>query len=227
MTRQDPLGTPRLGVRLREAAPLIAAIKRLLVEDFTLLHPERALPRPGRVTVYLCNHGPLLTPWPAPVLTADYLLAQGDYDDLVSVTLFHRVVELVPGLSPLLRRYFGHSTPALRSVAGITGSHAGAPLRHRGHGAPRGAAASSAMTAPSVLHPLRPHQSRARRRRRHRAHRAERPRAVRAAAASSGGAGPAPAGPAKGAVAPGLHPRTQGAGDPSLSALCSAPWPRG
>ena len=58
---------PEIGVPLREAAPLVAAVKRLLVESHTLVEPEIALPRRERVTVYLANHGPLLTPFPAPV----------------------------------------------------------------------------------------------------------------------------------------------------------------
>lgn len=110
---------PEIGVPLREAAPLIRLVKRLLVESHTLVNPEVALPRKDRVTVYLANHGPLWTPFPAPVLTVDYLLAKGGYEDLVAVTLFHRVVELVPGLSPALTRYFGHSTPELRSLPGL------------------------------------------------------------------------------------------------------------
>jgi hypothetical protein len=36
------------------------------------------------------------------------------------VTLFHTVAEFIPGLSPVLRRYFGHSTRKLRSVPGLT-----------------------------------------------------------------------------------------------------------
>jgi len=107
-------------VYLREAAPLVAVIKRLMVESYELLNPEVALPDPDGVTVYLSNHGPLLTPFPAAALTVDHLLRRGGYDELVAVTLFHRVVEWVPGLSPVLSRYFGHSTPELRSVAGLT-----------------------------------------------------------------------------------------------------------
>ena len=105
---------------LREAAPLVTALRRLLVESHELINPRVALPRRDRVTVYLTNHGPVWTPFPAPVLTVDYLLQQGGYDDLVAITLFHKLVEFIPGLSPLLTRYFGHSTPALRSVEGIT-----------------------------------------------------------------------------------------------------------
>jgi hypothetical protein len=110
---------PEIGVYLREAAPQIAVLKQLFVESHTLIDPEVALPRRDRVTVYLTNHGPMVSPFPAPALTVEYLLAQGGYDDLVAVTLFHRLVEFIPGLSPVLTRYFGHSTRELRSLAGL------------------------------------------------------------------------------------------------------------
>lgn len=106
-------------MRLGEARALVEAFKRLLVEDYQILDPRQALPARDRVTVYLCNHGSVIAPIPAPVLTADHLLRQGGHDDLVAVTLFHWVVELVPGFSRLLRRQLGHSTRALRSVPGL------------------------------------------------------------------------------------------------------------
>lgn len=110
---------PDVGVYLREAAPLIRVVKRLMVADSRLLNPEEALPRRDRVTVYLSNHGPFYAPFPAPVLTAEHLLQLGGYDDLIAVTLFHWIVELNPPLKRTLVRHFGHSTRELRSVAGI------------------------------------------------------------------------------------------------------------
>ncbi len=108
-----------IGIPLREARPLIRAVKLLMVEQATLVNTEAALPDPDRVTVYLSNHGPVFAPFPAPVLTIDHLLQRGGYEDLVAVTLFHRVVEFMPGVSPVLRRYFGHSTRQCRSVSGL------------------------------------------------------------------------------------------------------------
>lgn len=123
--RHEPKGRPRasrrppLGVYLYETAPLLLAVKRLLIEDYELLNPEVALPDPDRVTVYLSNHGPMFAPLPAPVLTVDYLLQQGGYDELIAITLFHRAVQFMPGFSHLLARYFGHSTPELHSLSGL------------------------------------------------------------------------------------------------------------
>ena len=107
---------PELGVYLKDSAPLIRAAKRMMVARSTLLDPEEALPRPGQVTVYVCNHGPMFAPLAAPVLTVDHLLQHGGYDDLVAVTLFHWALEWFPGLAPLFRRYLGHSTRELRSL---------------------------------------------------------------------------------------------------------------
>lgn len=107
---------PELGVYLKDAAPLILLIKALMVEDSELINPEVCQPDRDRVTVYLSNHGSFIAPIPAPALTAEYLLEQGGYDDLVVVTLFHTIAEFLPGLSPVLRRYFGHSTQKLRSL---------------------------------------------------------------------------------------------------------------
>ncbi len=109
----------QLGIPLREARPLIQLVKLLMVEQARLVNAEAALPRPDRVTVYLSNHGPFFAPFPAPVLTIEHLLEVGGYEDLIAVTLFHRVVEFMPGVSPVLRRYFGHSTRELQSVAGL------------------------------------------------------------------------------------------------------------
>ncbi len=53
------------------------------------------------------------------MLTVEHLLESGDYDDLIAVTLFHWIVEFIPGISPLLKRYFGHSTQKLRSMSGV------------------------------------------------------------------------------------------------------------
>jgi len=110
---------PEIGVYLRDAAPLIKAVKLLQIESSELINPEVALPDRDRVTVYLSNHGSFIAPFPAPVLTAEYLLERGGYDDLVVVSLFHKVAEYVPGLSWSLRRYFGHATQELRSVSGL------------------------------------------------------------------------------------------------------------
>ena len=110
---------PEIGIPLSEARPLIAAVKLLMVEEATLVNAEAALPDRDRVTVYLSNHGPLFAPFPAPVLTIDHLLKVGGYDDLTAVTLFHWIVQVMPGVAPVLRRYFGHSTPECRSVAGL------------------------------------------------------------------------------------------------------------
>ena len=108
-----------MGVYLKEAQPLIELVKDLIIEDYQVLDPEQALPVRDRVTVYLCNHGPVFAPLPAPVLTVDHLLRQGQYDDLIAVTLFHWFVELIPGASHLLRRYFGYSTRKLHSLPGL------------------------------------------------------------------------------------------------------------
>lgn len=110
---------PELGVRLRNAAPLVEVIKWLQISGYEILNFEEARPAPDRVTVYLCNHGPVLAPFPAPTLTVDALLKAGGYEDLIAVTLFHRIVELNPLLSAVLTKYFGHSTPELRSKAGL------------------------------------------------------------------------------------------------------------
>ena len=99
---------------------MIRALKKLLIEEGTLLNPEACLPHPDRTTVYLSNHGPLFGPFPPPVLTVAHLLERGGYDDFIAVTLFHWLVEITPGLSPLLRRYLGHSTRALRSMEGLS-----------------------------------------------------------------------------------------------------------
>lgn len=110
---------PDLGVRLRDAAPLVDAIKWLQVSGSEILNFDEARPDPDRVTVYLCNHGPVLAPFPAPALTVDALLQAGGYEDLTAVTLFHQVVEFNPVLSAVLSKYFGHATPELRSMAGL------------------------------------------------------------------------------------------------------------
>ena len=111
---------PDIGVLLKDSAPLIKIMKRLFIEEATLLNPEECLPRPDRVTVYLSNHGPITAPFPPPILTVEHLLKLGGYDDFVAVTLFHWIVEVTPGLSPLLKRYMGHSTRALRTLEGVT-----------------------------------------------------------------------------------------------------------
>lgn len=110
---------PEVGIYLKDAQPLIEAVKRLSIEDYEVLDPDQVCPTEDRVTVYLCNHGPVFAPLPAPVLTVDHLLRQGGYDDLIAVTLFHWVVELIPGASHLLRKYFGHSTRKLHSLPGL------------------------------------------------------------------------------------------------------------
>jgi hypothetical protein len=110
---------PGLGIYLKDSAPMVALVKELLISDHELIDPDLARPDPGRVTVYLANHGPFFAPFPAAVLMVDYLLGQGGYDDLVAVTLFHWIVEVMPGLAPLLRRYFGHSTRRLRTLSGV------------------------------------------------------------------------------------------------------------
>jgi hypothetical protein len=110
---------PNIGIPIHEARPLIRAVKLLMVEEARLVNSEAALPKPDRVTVYLSNHGPVFAPFPAPVLTIDHLLQRGGYDDLIAVTLFHRVVEFMPGVSPVLRRYLGHSTRACQSVSAV------------------------------------------------------------------------------------------------------------
>ncbi len=111
--------TPELGVRLRDAVPLIEAVKKLQVSGYEILDFDEARPDPERVTVYLCNHGPVLAPFPAPTLTVDALLKAGGYDDLRAVTLFHWIVELNPVLSAVLTKYFGHSTRELQSMSGL------------------------------------------------------------------------------------------------------------
>jgi len=111
--------SPPVGVHLSDAAPLIAAYRALFIEDSELIDVEQALPERDRVTVYLANHGSFIAPFPAPMLTVAHLLERGGYDDLVAVTLFHKVAELIPGLSPILRRFFGHSTPKLTSLSGL------------------------------------------------------------------------------------------------------------
>ena len=111
---------PDIGVFLKDSAPLIRLMKGLFVEEATLLNPQECLPRPNRVTVYLSNHGPITAPFPPPILTVEHLLKLGGYEELVAVTLFHWIVEITPGLSPLLKRYLGHSTRALRSMEGVT-----------------------------------------------------------------------------------------------------------
>lgn len=110
---------PDVGIFLEDARPLIALVKRLLIEDYEILDSEQARPKRDRVTVYLCNHGPAFAPLPAPVLSVDHLLELGGYNDFVAVTLFHWFVEVVPGASHLLHRYFGHSTRQLRSISGL------------------------------------------------------------------------------------------------------------
>jgi hypothetical protein len=110
---------PELGIPLRKARPLIAAVKLLNVKQATLVNPEVALPNPDRVTVYLSNHGPTFAPLPAPVLTIEHLLQVGGYEDLIAVTLFHRSIEFMPGVSPVLHRFFGHSTPECQSLTGL------------------------------------------------------------------------------------------------------------
>ena len=112
-------GRPALGVHLRDAAPLVEVIKKAQIEGYEILNLAEGKPRPGRVTVYICNHGPVLWPLPAPALTVDALLKEGGFEDLVAVTLFHWVLELNPLASAVLTRYFGHSTRELRSVAGL------------------------------------------------------------------------------------------------------------
>ncbi len=110
---------PEIGVHLRDAAPLITAVKAAMVRDHLLLDFEQALPDPDGVTVYISNHGPVFAPLLAPALTVDRLLQLGGYDELVAVTLFHRFVQVMPGVAPLLRRYFGHSTRQLQSLSGL------------------------------------------------------------------------------------------------------------
>lgn len=107
---------PEVGIPLREAAPFVALVKWLFVEDYEIKNPEEGIPRRDGVTVYVCNHGPVIAPVPAPALTVEMLLQRGGYDDLLAVTLFHWVVELVPGMAPVLRRYFGHATRKMRTV---------------------------------------------------------------------------------------------------------------
>jgi hypothetical protein len=109
-----------VGVSLREAAGVAKLIKLLLVEDFELINPDVARPKRDRVTVYLAKHGPFAAPFPAPAITVEWLLEQGEYDDFVVVTLFHRVVEYIPILKPMLKRYWGHSTDKLSSLSGLT-----------------------------------------------------------------------------------------------------------
>jgi len=110
---------PEFGIYLRDTRPMLDAVKRLYVASSELVDVEQALPRRDRVTVFLCNHGPMVAPFPAPVLTVDHLLEVGGYDELVAVTLFHWIVETSPLISRYLTRYFGHSTRELRSMKGI------------------------------------------------------------------------------------------------------------
>lgn len=110
---------PAVGVYLKETRPIIEAVKRLFVADYKILDPDQLLPDRDRVTVYLSNHGPMFAPLVAPALTVDHLLRLGGHDDLVGVTLFHWVLELMPGISSLLHRRFGHSTRQLRSLPGL------------------------------------------------------------------------------------------------------------
>jgi hypothetical protein len=109
----------KVGVRLADARPLIDLVKKFQIEGYEILNLDEGRPHPERVTVYICNHGPLLAPLPAPALTVDALLDEGGYDDLRAVTLFHRIVEVVPFASMVLRKYFGHATPKLQSMAGL------------------------------------------------------------------------------------------------------------
>jgi hypothetical protein len=110
---------PELGIPLWKARPLIRAVKLTMVKEATLVNPEVALPDPDKVTVYLSNHGPTFAPLPAPVLTIEHLLEVGGYEDLIAVTLFHRSVEFIPLASPVLHRFFGHSTPECQSLEGL------------------------------------------------------------------------------------------------------------
>lgn len=108
-----------VGITLRDAAPFAKFIRWLLVEDYELINPEEARPDPERVTVYLAKHGPFAVPFPAPALTLEWLFEQGGYDDLRALTLFHNVAEFIPGLSPILRHFFGHSTRKLNSMKSL------------------------------------------------------------------------------------------------------------
>ena len=121
MSGNSSIERPEIGVYLKDAAPLIRLVKRLMVSGYDLINAEAALPRRDRVTVYLSNHGPMFAPLPAPALTVDYLLEHGGYDDLIAVTLFHRAIEFLPGASTLLTHYFGHSTRELSSLSGLIG----------------------------------------------------------------------------------------------------------
>ena len=110
---------PELGIYLKQAAPMITLVKRFWVNHHRLIDADQCLPRPGRVTVYISNHGPMFAPLPAPALTVDHLLSLGGYDQFVAITLFHNVVEWVPGVSLMLRKTFGHSTTRLRSMSDL------------------------------------------------------------------------------------------------------------
>ncbi len=110
---------PEVGVCLGDAAPLVAIFQTLFIEDYELIDIEQALPDRDKVTAYFVNHGSFIAPFPAPMLTVAHLLERGGFDDLVALTLFHKVAEFIPGLSPLLQRYFGHSTNELQSVSDL------------------------------------------------------------------------------------------------------------
>lgn|GEM_PF-4570689 len=119
MNTREHRKRPEIGVYLHEAAPVVELVKKYMLDGFDLVSPEQALPEPDRVTVYISNHGPMFAPLPAPALTVDYLLKQGKFDNLVAVTLFHRIIRFLPGMSTMMTRYFGHSTPALNSISGL------------------------------------------------------------------------------------------------------------
>lgn len=109
----------KVGIPLKDAALFAKTVRWLLVDEAELINPEEARPNPDRVTVYLAKHGPFAAPFPAPALTLEWLLEQGEYDELLAVTLFHNVVEFIPGFSPILRTYFGHATKKLNSMSGL------------------------------------------------------------------------------------------------------------
>jgi hypothetical protein len=111
--------TPDHRVHLSDAAPFVALYKALFLDVCELIDVEQALPDRAGVTAYVVNHGSFVAPYPAPVLTVAHLLERGGYDDLVAVTLFHRVAEFIPGLAPVLRRFLGHSTREIRTLADL------------------------------------------------------------------------------------------------------------
>ena len=65
---------PEFGIYLKETAPFVSFMKDFSIASAELINPELAKPSEDRVTVFLSNHGSFIAPFPAPILTLDYLL---------------------------------------------------------------------------------------------------------------------------------------------------------